>query len=321
VWAAACCSGGAGLTLLVVATPNPHPEATPALAAIAAVAAVAGVALLARPLAFGVRALSAICVLATVLITASMAIGGIGDEMADTEMLYLWVVIYAAWFLGPGHAAGHVALASLAYGSLLAAGLDPSLTLVRLSVTATTLAGTAAVVTSLRRHVDGLVERLGDSARRDPLTGLLNRRGFEERVSADLARRRRADGPLSILVGDVDRFKAVNDRLGHAAGDAVLRRMAIVLASEIRPGDILARHGGEEFVVALPGCPADEAHEAAERLRVHVTRAFASSEPPLTISFGVTTTAEPEPLTMLLEEADAALYRAKAAGRDRVMVA
>jgi diguanylate cyclase len=242
--------------------------------------------------------------------------------MADTEMLYLWIVVYAAWFLGPRHAAGHVALASVAYGALLAAGLDPSLTVVRLAVTATTLAGTAAVISSIRHHVDGLLERLADSARRDPLTGLLNRRGFEERVRSDLDRlRRRGNGSMALLVGDLDRFKEINDLLGHAAGDAVLRRVAIVLASEVRPGDVIARHGGEEFVVALPGCEAGEACEVAERLRAHVTRAFAGSEMPLTISFGVATADEPRALPDLLAEADAALYRAKESGRDRVIAA
>lgn len=171
-----------------------------------------------------------------------------------------------------------------------------------------------------------VAERSNDTlttlARRDPLTGLLNRWGLYEELAA-LARR---GGPstrrASLLVADVDHFKTVNDGAGHAAGDEVLLLFADVARKMLRAHDIIARQGGDEFVVVLPGLGTQEAMAVAERLREAFRDAMAPRKQwPIrpTLSIGVT---EAEigsrAITELLEEADAALYRAKKLGRDRV---
>jgi diguanylate cyclase (GGDEF)-like protein len=155
---------------------------------------------------------------------------------------------------------------------------------------------------------------------RDPLTSLRNRREFERALA-----RYRTDGqaePATLIYADLDRFKALNDTLGHAAGDAALRHVAELLNAAVRDGDLVARIGGEEFAVWLPRTPLDEGLEVAERIRrsLETTTWRWSGEPyALTISCGVA--AYPVPVgevVNLAAAADAALYRAKQAGRNRV---
>lgn len=174
----------------------------------------------------------------------------------------------------------------------------------------------------------GLIERLraelAEEAVRDPLTGLHNRRHLDRALRADLASRPRA-GTLAVLVVDVDHFKAVNDRFGHAAGDRVLTAVAGTLAAAVREGDTAARLGGEEFVLVLPGADAAAALERAEQVRRAVA---ALRHPPdggslrVTVSTGVAVCpADGATAGDLLEAADRALYAAKAGGRDRVVAA
>ena len=112
--------------------------------------------------------------------------------------------------------------------------------------------------------------RVADSALRDPLTGLLNRRFFDEAVETAYANARRAGSELSLIVLDLDRFSAVNNEYGHAVGDAVLRRVAKAIRGATREGDVLVRYGGEEFVVIAPATSGDGAVLAAERIRAAV---------------------------------------------------
>jgi diguanylate cyclase (GGDEF)-like protein len=168
----------------------------------------------------------------------------------------------------------------------------------------------------LRRDRD-LARRLADI---DPLTGLLNRRAWTEQVERSVLARPSA--PLSVLFIDVDHFKVLNDSQGHEAGDRALSRMADLLGSELRGQDLLARHGGEELVAALPGCTATDAEEIAERLRRRVEREFAGAgtggSAGLTISIGVAERSPSEALPDVVRRADAAMYAAKSAGRNRV---
>ncbi len=166
-----------------------------------------------------------------------------------------------------------------------------------------------------------LVRRLHELSIRDPLTGLLNRRGLDPRLSREAARWRRYGEPYALLMVDVDRFKAVNDRHGHAAGDAVLVRLAKLLREVARDVDTVARVGGEEFCLLLPHCEPEGARTAAERLRQKV-RQFTWPAPagPVTVSVGVAVSEGAGAPISVLARADGALLQAKNEGRDRVVV-
>ncbi|HEY0179970.1 MAG TPA: diguanylate cyclase [Dokdonella sp.] len=171
------------------------------------------------------------------------------------------------------------------------------------------------------------LRRAHEQARRlaylDPLTGLYNRRGWGERLLALEEAALRGGAPLSVLFLDIDRFKALNDRHGHEAGDAALRLLATVMRAELREKDAIGRYGGEEFVVALPGADAERALQLGERIRRRV-RECSATEPPgvvATVSIGVATLRPDEGIATLLRRADRAMYAAKQAGRDRVVAA
>lgn len=152
----------------------------------------------------------------------------------------------------------------------------------------------------------------------DALTGLLNRRGLEPLVRREQARAERREEALALLLIDVDHFKRVNDRFGHRVGDAVLRRLAAVLVRVSRASDLVARFGGDEFVVLLPATDRRGAESLAERIRHAVaSEDFLENGERVTVSIGVTVVQgeeHAEPVAL----ADLALYRAKRAGRDRV---
>ncbi len=152
----------------------------------------------------------------------------------------------------------------------------------------------------------------------DGLTGMLNRRSLHARAQ-ELAEQSAVTGePIGLVVGDLDRFKLVNDTHGHAAGDAVLVDVAYAIRKELRAFDLAYRLGGEEFLVVLPGATADEASEVAERLRAAVERAPAGGLD-VTMSFGVASSGGGAfAYETTFGAADAALYRAKQGGRNRV---
>jgi diguanylate cyclase (GGDEF)-like protein len=165
------------------------------------------------------------------------------------------------------------------------------------------------------------LEELARLARRDALTGLPNRRALEEELLREAARAARSGVPLSAVALDVDRFKLVNDGHGHAAGDAVLAAIAARAAAALRAGDVLARVGGEEFAALLPGADLPRAIEVAERIRARVAAepVEAAGRPlAVTVSLGCAVLAPGEDGRSLLARADAKLYEAKRAGRDRV---
>ncbi len=157
----------------------------------------------------------------------------------------------------------------------------------------------------------------------DPLTGVLNRRHFLELAERQLARVRRGREPAAIVMFDLDHFKAINDRHGHAAGDAALRHAAVLCQSELRPEDILGRLGGEEFAVILSGCDHPTARHVAQRLRATIAAAEIPAQGAvirMTASFGISDLApEDHAMSDALGRADRALYEAKAAGRNRVI--
>ncbi|MBS4096345.1 MAG: sensor domain-containing diguanylate cyclase [Sulfuricella sp.] len=175
-------------------------------------------------------------------------------------------------------------------------------------------------------------ERLKQIGLTDPLTGINNRRYFEHRCLEEINFAQRHDLPLSCMFLDLDKFKRINDSLGHQAGDEVLRHIAAKIKGQLRASDVLARYGGEEFVVLLPQANLRHAAEVAERTRASIESELFEPLPgeavPLTISIGVAQLpAGPEGgdaslrIRDLIAAADAALYQAKEGGRNRVVCA
>jgi diguanylate cyclase (GGDEF)-like protein len=158
----------------------------------------------------------------------------------------------------------------------------------------------------------------------DPLTGCYNRRYLDERLREEVLRSQRSLRPVALVVVDIDHFKRINDTMGHAAGDSVLKGMAEILLAEMRAQiDWVARLGGEEFVILLPDTPLEAAGRVAERLRLAVaatTFPFDGREIHVTASFGVAARVDSDTAASLLGRADANLYRAKALERNVVVV-
>lgn len=258
--------------------------------------------------------------LGTLMISSGIYINGErdGGAAALNEVYYVWPVVFAAYYFPVRALIAELAFVAGCYAIALQL-VDPGpIALTRWLIVVTMLIGVGGLISRLQGRVDELVARLSETARRDALTGLLNRRGFEERLDAELARATRAERQLALILGDVDHFKTVNDRLGHPAGDAVLLRIAGVLEGIGRRGDTVARLGGEEFVFIVPEADADMAFELAERARVALERTFADEPVPLTASFGtVAFPADGTTAASLLETADRALYAAKDGGRNR----
>ncbi|MBS3943347.1 MAG: diguanylate cyclase [Dethiobacter sp.] len=159
----------------------------------------------------------------------------------------------------------------------------------------------------------------------DPLTGVLNRRAFMERMEGEMQRSKRQNEPYSVIMVDIDHFKKINDTYGHQAGDTVLHRFAKHLSSLLRSYEFVGRYGGEEFIISLTGTGENQAVRIAERLRASlvdlaITVSDNQEALPVTASFGVAGTAVIAEGTgdMLLTKADQALYRAKREGRNRV---
>ncbi|MBZ5724033.1 MAG: diguanylate cyclase [Acidobacteriia bacterium] len=169
-------------------------------------------------------------------------------------------------------------------------------------------------------------EALREQATHDGLTGLLNRASILEHLQNELARAGREGQPVSLLMVDLDHFKAINDTCGHLAGDAVLREAAHRMKAAVRRYDAIGRYGGEEFLVVLPGCGREDACAQAERVRAAVAAepfAACSQALPVTASIGVACCPVPFPLATdaLIHDADLALYDGKNMGRNRVVVA
>lgn len=170
------------------------------------------------------------------------------------------------------------------------------------------------------QRVDELNMKLEELAITDPLTGLRNRRAFDASVAQEIAIVQRRGTPLSLLMLDVDHFKRVNDSLGHDGGDKVLQAIAAHMKACARTVDVVARVGGEEFAVILPSTDEAGAHEVGERMR-RAVEGGPWPEMPVTISVGVATLTDGEDAERIYGRADAALYAAKQAGRNRVQQA
>lgn len=186
----------------------------------------------------------------------------------------------------------------------------------------------AILLVVTRQQRDRALAALSTLSVTDQLTGALNRRGFFERAAITIAQSRRTGTPASLLMFDVDHFKAINDGYGHAAGDDVLRKLCATLLAGLRPGDLLGRFGGEEFVVFLHANTQSAAAGTAQRLRAEIRATVphpAGADRFVTVSGGVAAVRpgfEPEAaLSLAITAADKAMYVAKREGRDRVEIA
>jgi len=254
---------------------------------------------------------------------ATAAAYGWGTESAYGPLPYVWVILFAFYFFTRGAALVHLALIAAAYAFALVLEDPGENPLDGWVATVVTLLVIGLFVSMVRDHIAGLIRRLSDAAPPDHLTGLLNRRGFQTVFDTELERARRADLSLSLIVGDLDRFKRVNDEHGHAAGDEVLKRVAGAIGGAKRGFDSAARVGGEEFAVLAPDCDEHGAFMLAERIRSAVHEALVARDPgtPLTISFGISTfPLHGQSADSLLRTADQALYAAKRLGRNRSVI-
>jgi diguanylate cyclase (GGDEF)-like protein len=182
---------------------------------------------------------------------------------------------------------------------------------------------TMAVFVLLGRTLGAREDALARSSITDPLTRLYNRRHIDARLAEEIARSTRHGATIALLLLDVDHLKEINDRGGHEAGDAALRAVADTLRRTCRATDLAARYGGDEFVVLLPSTRASQALELAERIRATLRTKTRDLPAPVTLSIGIADlelAGAPQAMA-LFEAADAALYGAKAQGRDRAVLA
>jgi diguanylate cyclase (GGDEF)-like protein len=309
---AAVMYGCAGLLSLVeaVAPGGPHIDPLPSGAALGFALTLA---------TFGSRlptqVLAALGPIGAAMIAFSLSTsGGAGDG----AVLYMAPVLWEAYFFGRRGAILIVVSIGLVQGLSLEA--IPGGDLDRWLDVFVSAAAVAGVVEFLAMRNRALVARLAEEAQIDQLTGLLNRRGFERQAEIEVERTDRENGSIGVVSFDLDRFKRVNDENGHAAGDRALIGISRMFRAEMRETDVLARVGGEEFVALLPGGGVLESRAFAERVRIAFQKSSDPSMAPVTVSAGVSVASAPVGLDGLLKEADAAMYAAKSAGRNRTVV-
>ena len=318
---AALLSGAGALVCLVaVVVPGDGQRDDDILLAAAAGAGLLAVVLLLVYDRIPVWAFHIVAVLNTGLFTA--AAYGWGSMSAYGPLPYVWVTGFVFYFFSRSAALVHLAIIAAAYAVALVEESPADNPLDGWIATVATLLLTGLLISVVRDRLTHLIAGLSDAAHHDPLTDLLNRRGFQEVCDVELERARRADQPLSLIVGDLDRFKRVNDIHGHAAGDAVLRRVADAIRGAKRGFDRAARVGGEEFAILAPDSDEHGAYMLAERIRAAVNEAFADQgDSSLTISFGISThPLHGQSADGLLRTADQALYAAKRLGRNRSVI-
>jgi len=235
--------------------------------------------------------------LASLIVSAIVANAATSGGAMLTAYAYPWITIYTAHFFSRRVIVAQALLITASFGAALIVSGLPNMGIDWVIVTVT--------VWSTALVLGRLSESLRERADTDQLTGLLNRNGFLTAAAREHAIAQRTRTPLTLAVLDLDGFKQVNDSLGHAAGDRLLAELGRVWRERLRAGDILARHGGDEFVLLLPATSPGEAHDVLTRLR--------SDGLPVGWSVGVSEWLPREDLDACLGRADRSLYRAKQA--------
>jgi diguanylate cyclase (GGDEF)-like protein len=303
--AAVLFAAGGTLALLSLAVPHFHITHPTQAAAVAAAALPTSAALYLFAEHIPLWAIHALLALGAVQLSVGVVFLGPGAAMAAAGCYYTWLSIFAFYFLRRREALAHLGFMSVAYGvalSLVHAHGAPGQWVVTM--------GTAAVGGLV---VGSLVGRLRQQAATDVLTGLANRRSWEDTLERELSRAWRQHLPVAVAVIDLDDFKALNDSAGHQAGDRVLKDVSAAWGDVIRDEDVLARPGGDEFGLVLPNCGQAQAMQILDRLR--------QKTPKLTFSAGLASWDGSEQATALMERADIALYRAKNRGGNDTVVA
>ena len=249
------------------------------------------------------------------------------DPSGFYTLFYVWIGLYGVFFFSRRVAIAYLAAIAIAYAWLLGATDADAVAARWVTTIGTVVLGAVLIDTlvsrvrriaressSIARERAELMAALAEVARTDELTGLPNRRAWDEALERELARARRESRPLCIAIVDLDRFKGYNDDHGHQAGDRVLKQLAASWGAELRTTDVLARYGGEEFALALPGCDLVDAGILVERLR-------AATPAGQTASAGLVMWNGDESPERLFGRADKALYEAKESGRDRIVTA
>jgi diguanylate cyclase (GGDEF)-like protein/putative nucleotidyltransferase with HDIG domain len=310
---------GATLVLVTIALPHDPGARIPGLLAIAVDAYLIGAGMLWQSPRLPAWTLPIALAWGSVLVTGVAYCSA--EAPSPLVFFYLWVFLYSTYFFRPRVALAEMAFATVLFLIVLLVQPPDAGAAAWWSVGTATMSIAAIVTRMMRAHVEHLIGQLSDAARTDPLTQLPNRRGFRELLDLELERARRSGAPMSVVAGDLDHFKEVNDRAGHRVGDAVLQQVAALLREGVRRLDAPARIGGEEFAVVLPATDAQTAFAVAERLRCAVRDAFAEASVPVTISFGIAShPAHAETAASLVRAADDALYGAKKSGRDRTVI-
>jgi diguanylate cyclase (GGDEF)-like protein len=264
------------------------------------------------------------------LLTAPLAVHGL--ELAD--LLYWFPLVYVlAYLMFEARVSAFVSgvfvlgLAGLSLAHLAARALQPSLAdfnlLFRFVLANAMYAGLLFAVAWLRERsarLQAQAEALTQLSQTDFLVNIANRRQIDSVLHREISRAERYPQAVSVILMDLDHFKAVNDRYGHAVGDSVLQAVAALAQGSIRPTDTVGRWGGEEFLFVVPEIPPPHARPMAERLRRLIEKLALRHVGHITASFGIADYRAGEPQEALLDRADAALYRAKQNGRNRVEV-
>jgi diguanylate cyclase (GGDEF)-like protein len=311
---------GGALGLLAMILGDPVITDAPVMAAAAGAAIAIGLVCL-----IGYRRLPRIffhfAATAGIAIITAAAFASEAQATAIYAPFYAFVVMICLLLLSPGTAALQVGFALAAYAiALYARGTDWATHLLLASLgMLLSLGMLIAVVRTRRTRIEG---ELSFGAYTDQLTGIANRRNFDERFELEIERARRQGGSLSLVICDLDHFKQINDEHGHDIGDVVLQRAARAIEATVRSVDLAARIGGEEFGLILPGADPEQAARAAERVRHGIREEFGNAEPRLTASCGISSTiGEGADRSHLFSAADRALYAAKRAGRDCTAIA
>jgi diguanylate cyclase (GGDEF)-like protein len=312
-------AAGATLALLTVALPHSGRAQVDGLLAIVGNAYVVAGVLWWRARSLPDWLLRAALAWGSTLITGVALFSG--ESPSPLVFFYLWIFLYSSYFFSRGQAGVQIAYVGGAYGALLAARPPASGMAAWWLVGMGTLLVGAIVIVVMRARVEALIAKLYEAARTDPLTLLANRRGFRETLDLELERARRSGTSMTVVIGDVDRFKEVNDRSGHHVGDAALKRVGRLLDAGKRAIDTAARVGGDELALILPDTDAHGGFMLAERLRSEVREEFSGDTVAITMSFGIAAYPEHgETAGSLIRAADEALYGAKEGGRNGTVI-